>query len=768
MAGVKRKRSAQTAQNEDENNEEPSETCTTTDLLLDRFSKIERQLREISSSRPTGSPTGRFSSKTHFGGSERSDGVDHVEDDNVGGSHRTRDDTCRTELGFNPDSGEEERAAYRGETAIAHTLQRVEESLGELGTCAQDTNPSLLSPPSPLRTSESPITDRYLMGKKISRALDKYQICPRNGDWDTLLDLFSKDVHPLYPFLHLPCLQTSYDILVRRSHPTDRDMEYSRVDSFAQVLICLALGRCTTSVRVETSDGLQTSGWSLYCAAVESLGDIFDPFEENQSLSRLQVLLLMVIYLIRIDANDRAQKVLSLAVVQAHHLGLHRESVLRNTSAFLSECSKRLWWCIYIIDKRLALDLGQPFLIQDQNIDTQLPNRYSEATLERMRENSASVDAAQSQFSEDPEDDPSSPISYLQAMVEYSKIVRMVWNVLYPAYAMDRPSDPTVTDYFEDLLGIWKHKLPLTLCCDETKPSQTISTNACSWSCKNKFLITIRALWLQILIRKPMRSRHSSVQWVENFENESKCIMFAKRIVDFFGRVFEPFRVYTFPFLQYLLGAASTILGLVIKVPAFWPKYKDSLIQAERMMTTFCRKTWVSGKSLRSITKYTELVSKVMKDTEARGTFHGGILSPASTLKGWTFKKSGHQVLEGKIPAIPGYGYRGKNMPGEADSQEQLNRHGSDTSNEGISPFSKSQSRFTAPFMDMATGGSGQGFRSSTANPDFPPHMSDLVMTDFPFETCPLDSTQLQLPLSGNCEGYLEDLLDLDKFSGSL
>ena len=189
---------------------------------------------------------------------------------------------------------------------------------------------------------------------------------------------------------------------------------------------------------------------------------------------------------------------LSLAVVQAHHLGLHRESVLRNTSAFLSECSKRLWWCIYIIDKRLALDLGQPFLIQDQNIDTQLPNRYSEATLERMRENSASVDAAQSQFSEDPEDDPSSPISYLQAMVEYSKIVGMVWNVLYQAYAMDRPSDPIVTDYFEDLLGIWKHKLPLTLCCDETKPSQTISTNVCSWSCKNKFLITIVSDWLLV------------------------------------------------------------------------------------------------------------------------------------------------------------------------------------------------------------------------------------------------------------------------------
>jgi hypothetical protein len=150
----------------------------------------------------------------------------------------------------------------------------------------------------------------------------------------------------------------------------------------------------------------------------------------------------------------------------------------------------------------------------------------------------------------------------------------------------------------------------------------------------------------------------------------------AKRIVDFFGRIFEPYRVYTFPFLQYLLRAASTILGLVIKVPAFWPEYRDSLIQAERMLKTFCRKTWVSGKTLRSLTKFTELVAKVMSDTEARGVYHRGLLSPASTLKSWTFTGSGEQAMESEQTAALAPGGRSEHLPGRADSQAQPSRQG--------------------------------------------------------------------------------------------
>jgi hypothetical protein len=218
----------------------------------------------------------------------------HAEDNYFRDLHLTHDDTRGTELGFNPDSEEEDSPAYIGETAISHTLQRVEQSLHELGTRGKDTKSSIFSPASSLHTTEDFIADRDLVGKTLFGALYQYQLYPRKSEWDTLLDLFCEDVHPLYPFLHLPCLRGSYDMLVGGLNSINWKIDNPGADSFAQVLICLALGRCTTSVRVETSDGLQTSGWSLYCADVESLGDIFDPFKQNSSLSRLQVLLLMV------------------------------------------------------------------------------------------------------------------------------------------------------------------------------------------------------------------------------------------------------------------------------------------------------------------------------------------------------------------------------------------------------------------------------------------------------------------------------------------
>jgi hypothetical protein len=103
---------------------------------------------------------------------------------------------------------------------------------------------------------------------------------------------------------------------------------------------------------------------------------------------------------------------------------------------------------------------------------------------------------------------------------------------------------------------------------------------------------------------------------IQNFDNEAVCISLANRIVAFFARIFEPYRIYTFPFLQYLLGAASTILGLIIRVPVFRSRHTHSLVQAAQMMNTFCRKTWVSGKTLRSVKRFTDMMAKVVSQNQ--------------------------------------------------------------------------------------------------------------------------------------------------------
>ncbi|KAL3477515.1 hypothetical protein BJX99DRAFT_257332 [Aspergillus californicus] len=150
---------------------------------------------------------------------------------------------------------------------------------------------------------------------------------------------------------------------------------------------------------------------------------------------------------------------------------------------------------VYVLGRRLALDVGQPFLIQDINTDTNL--HYSCGSyLDELA------------FVCSPENDTmkacklQSPIS---SMTGYSRIVASSLMA-----AEEQVSD--------------SHQCP----------------------------------WLRIIIRKPMRSHTSSIgiyrlkPWTTSLP-----VSLADRIVVFFSR-FEPHCVYTFPFLQYLLGAAST------------------------------------------------------------------------------------------------------------------------------------------------------------------------------------------------------------------
>jgi len=164
----------------------------------------------------------------------------------------------------------------------------------------------------------------------------------------------------LYPFLHLPIILDVYSELWEDSFlwSADRGSQWdSHRIQVAQVFLCLATGRCTGSSRVDTEDGRHSAGWSLYCAAIDIFGDIFDVFRERtRSLQALQTFVLMVglsfpfdmfcffatnyiyssnlssfhkvVHLFRLDANERAEKILALAISHAHHLGLHRQKVL--------------------------------------------------------------------------------------------------------------------------------------------------------------------------------------------------------------------------------------------------------------------------------------------------------------------------------------------------------------------------------------------------------------------------------------------------------
>lgn len=130
-----------------------------------------------------------------------------------------------------------------------------------------------------------------------------------------------------------------------------------------------------------------------------------------------------------------------------------------------------------------------------------------------------------------------------------------------------------------------------------------------------------RDLWLRITIRKPLRQRK---YWLDNFDNEATCIKLAGQLVDASPLMSPTDNIFTFPFVHYLLGAASIVIGLASKLPVFKNECGAIAVQAARLVNTFCERTWVSGQMARSIAKLNEMV------VQAVGTDVTGLLEPGS------------------------------------------------------------------------------------------------------------------------------------------
>jgi hypothetical protein len=155
-----------------------------------------------------------------------------------------------------------------------------------------------LSPDSPASVPLTPVGYRTPERDPVNRiraALDSHGITPDKDEWHGLLKTFCDEVHILYPFAHLPVLWRTYrDLCDRLLGPVSVEpIEISNRIKIAQVLFCLATGRCSESTRKGTEDGHHSAGWSLFQAGMDVLGDplsLFDDF--TISLEMLQAMIL--------------------------------------------------------------------------------------------------------------------------------------------------------------------------------------------------------------------------------------------------------------------------------------------------------------------------------------------------------------------------------------------------------------------------------------------------------------------------------------------
>ncbi|KAJ5663072.1 hypothetical protein N7507_003803, partial [Penicillium longicatenatum] len=514
---------------------------------------------------------------------------------------------------------------FSGETSITHNLIVVESRLEQMGV--QYARLQSASPGREFRSCLTPSPDNpprrhpEMKTSSLNQVLNTHGLVPDREQWDGLLRTFCDEVHILVPFLHLHSIWELYEEMWKNSigdQPCNNERDRQgvvRVQN-AHILLCLANGRCVESSHFKGDEGRYSAGWSLYNAARDMFGDLLNGFSQcTDQIFVLQTVLLMVVYLFRIDAHGPAEKVLALSISHAHHLGLHRNRVVESMASFESEMSRRLWWCLYLLDRRLAIETGRPFLIQDVNVDVGYPRNVDDEWLTRSQSTPEEHNTDESIT--EPE---MAPVPYLIAMANYSKVVGKVWEALYGAATSETTPSPLLNEYLEHLITQSQRGIHPEFSYDPQNPGNVRTNGLPWWQIKQKFIMRIRWSSLYLLIRKPMLQRSCTPNQPvpEAIENEVICMRVAQSIFDDFNSMPEQHPKYTFPFLHYLTNATIIALGLIIKQPSFKRAYGQLTLKAARSLWDHCRKTWVSGRMARTVWRLNKMADATISHPRER------------------------------------------------------------------------------------------------------------------------------------------------------
>lgn len=142
--------------------------------------------------------------------------------------------------------------------------------------------------------------------------------------------------------------------------------------------------------------------------------------------------------------------------------GLHRQSTLNGLPIMQSQLYCRVWWCIYIVDRRIAIESGRPCLIQDGNVDTALPLDLDDDWLGRFAKSTKPHTSLQHEIAAGTSAGTATPIPYLTAMIRFSRVVGKAWDLLYGVMGSTQPSSAMV-GYTDTILCDLLDTLPRNL-----------------------------------------------------------------------------------------------------------------------------------------------------------------------------------------------------------------------------------------------------------------------------------------------------------------
>ncbi|EUC37663.1 hypothetical protein COCCADRAFT_85149 [Bipolaris zeicola 26-R-13] len=295
---------------------------------------------------------------------------------------------------------------------------------------------------------------------------------------------------------------------------------------------------------------------------------------EPASLHNINLLVLVAMYHFHHDEEGLAWRICGLASRQCLELGLHR----RDTYATLypnpedQASAIRMFWTIYVLDRRWSFGTGMPFALQDADIDN-VPKPPS------------SHESGQ----------------YLHAMISYSIISSKVWKSITDVGQQDKINKEDISFLDFQVLN-WHRSIPDSLRFVHPDSGRQVETPTRLIQ-RLQVVLYLRANQMRILIYRPVL--HTAATIMENLEFAHIVVKVAKdtiRILTYLNQTSDIYKSQQITFNYFLVSALAVLFLAVAHAPVeFNQECRDEFYMAIDLVRGLSSNSYISRRLWKTI-----------------------------------------------------------------------------------------------------------------------------------------------------------------------
>ncbi|KAF8922155.1 fungal-specific transcription factor domain-containing protein [Mucidula mucida] len=278
---------------------------------------------------------------------------------------------------------------------------------------------------------------------------------------DRLVAVYFERIHHTFPILNQKAFLKRYTEVMRGVHSGTPSNDHAFLSSLFAVLACaqsLSVGRPsspTDETRWKWTVPTEYAGLEFY----ERSMILFWMGSRFISIENVQCLALLAICCAGWNTLSHSWLLAGQAIRAAQDLGLHRSPRRLSLNSVEKEQRRRIWWCVYGLDRVLSISLGRPGGTDDDDSDVEFPVEVDDEDLESYFSGKLKA----------------SEVSYMCGFVALLKIYIVAGKIVRSAHSLKLLKEinetgaqvPTVIHHLDIMLEDWVESLPpnmMTLC----------------------------------------------------------------------------------------------------------------------------------------------------------------------------------------------------------------------------------------------------------------------------------------------------------------